>query len=223
MTKGTYDYKRMGELWREFGAYFDQVHAFYHDAYMGFECFREKVTHDQESLRTRVRGTGLDHDADWDNQQFSYDAKFEKHFGASGFRAGTVGQVKERNTPPKGSNLTFLANACIVTFYDYWEEYLRREYCKAKGYPTPTNEELREHAGFDVWGDIRWLRNSIVHNRGIAIDEMNRCKVIRLFEPGDHVVISPDAMGSIFRVLYAFRNQLHKESLGDEYFPLPVR
>jgi hypothetical protein len=33
----------MREVWEEFGAYYDRLHAFYHDAVAGLVWFREKV------------------------------------------------------------------------------------------------------------------------------------------------------------------------------------
>ena len=48
MKKREIDFKRMRELWEEFGMHYDQLHAFYHDAVAGFVWFKEKVASDQE-------------------------------------------------------------------------------------------------------------------------------------------------------------------------------
>lgn len=206
------DYKRMRELWEEFGAHYDQLHAFYHDAVAGLIWFKERVLSDQEMERARYQGTEIDSDDFWDSKRLSYDRIFGQDFVASGLHVGTVREAGARNEPG-GSNFTTLANVCIVTLYDYWDNYLRREYCKAKGYHKAARKDLREQASFDLWGDIRLLRNSIVHNRGTATDKMQDCKVIRFFEPGDLIAISPQQMRAKFLELYRFRNYLHAESL----------
>ena len=205
------DFRRMREIWEEFGAHYDRLHAFYHDAVAGFVWFREKVTSDQEIERARYKGAEFDTDEFWNGKRLAYDRLFGQDFIASGLHVGTIGEARFRNEPD-GSNFTTLANLCVIAFYDFWNDYLRREYCKAKGYQDGTPEELRKHASFDLWGDIRHLRNSIVHNRGIATDDVGSCKLIKWFQPGDPIAISPERMRAVFHELYVFRNQLHAES-----------
>ena len=216
------DFKRIRALWMEFGAHYDQLHAFYHDAVAGFVWFREKVTTDQEIERARYRGGELDSDDYWNGKRLAYDRIFGQNFVASGLHVGTLMEAKSRNEPG-GKNFTTLADVCIVSFYDFWNDYLRLEYCKAKGFHDGTREELREHASFDLWGDIRHLRTSIVHNRGIAIDEVRNCKVIRYFRPGNHISISPEQMRTIFHELYRFRNHLHAKSIQKTIIRVPER
>ena len=220
MEKREIDFKRMRELWEEFGARYDQLHAFYHDAVAGFVWFREKVVSDPETDRARYQGGELDSDESWNGKRLAYDEIFGQDFVASGLHVGTVMEARARNEPG-GNNFTTLANVCIVAFYDFWNDYLRREYCRAKGHRDGTHEELRRYASFDLWGDIRHLRTSIVHNRGIAIDEMRRCKLVRCLQPGQRISISPEQMRSIFYELYRFRNQLHAESLPKTVIRVP--
>lgn len=214
------DLRRMRQLWEEFGAHYDQLHAFYHDAVAGFVWFREKVTSDQEIERARYGGAEFDTDEFWNGKRLAYDRIFGQDFIASGLHVGTVGEARARNEPD-GSNFTTLANLCIVAFYDFWNDYLRRKYCQAKGYDDATEEELRKHASFDLWGDIRHLRHSIVHNRGIAIDEVRGCKLIKWFQPGDQISVSPERMRAVFHELYLFRNKLHSESFEKPVIKVP--
>ena len=211
------DRRRMHELWEEFGAHYDRLLAFYHDAVAGFVWFREKVTSDQEIERARYRGAEFDTDEFWNGKRLAYDRIFGQDFIASGLHVGTVGEARVRNERD-GSNFTTLANLCVIAFYDFWNDYLRREYCKAKGYHDGADEELRKHASFDLWGDIRHLRNSIVHNRGIATEKVGGCKLIKWFQPGDPISISPERMRAVFLALYKFRNELHAESLEKTVF-----
>ena len=221
MEKREVNLKRMHEIWEEFCEHYDRLHAFYHDAVAGFVWFKEKVASDQEIERTRYQGTELDTDEFWDRKRLAYNRLFGQDFIASGLHVGTLREAKTRNEPG-GNNFTTLANVCIITFYDFWNDYLRREYCKAKGYLDGTNEELRNYASFDLWGDIRHLRHSIVHNRGIAIDEIDGCKLIKWFRPGDPISISPEQMRAIFYELYRFRNGLHAESFEKTFIKVPT-
>ena len=220
MEKREINYGRMKELWKEFGSHYDQIHAFYHDAVAGFVWFKEEVASEQEIERSRYRGSGLDTNEFWDSKRLEYDRIFGQEYVASGLHVGTVIEARTRNSPA-GSNFKTLANVCIVVFYDYWETYLRREYCKAKGFNTVTQEVLREHASFDLWGDIRHLRNSIVHHQGIAQDDICACRLIKLFRPGDTISISPKYMREIFLKLYRFRNYLHAKSFKKTMIKIP--
>ena len=220
MKKKEIDFKRMRELWEEFGMHYDQLHAFYHDAVAGFVWFKEKVASDQEVERARYKGSDLDSDEFWDGKRLAYDRIFGQDFVASALHVGSVVEAKIRNEPG-GDNFRTLANVCIVAFYEFWNDYLRREYCRAKGYNDGTHEELWQHASFDLWGDIRHLRTSIVHNRSIAINEIRKCKLIKWFQPGDLISISPEQMRALLHELYLFRNHLHAESMPKTFIRVP--
>ena len=73
-----------------------------------------------------------------------------------GIHRAPQGAVKARNVEG-GANFKTLGHLCLVSFYDFWSDYLRAEYVKAKGLydPKKHDECLREHARFDLWGDLR--------------------------------------------------------------------
>ena len=126
-----------------------------------------------------------------------------------------------------GENFTTLGQLCIVSFCAFWNDYLRREYVIAKGQLDPNekdkdvvHERLRLHARHDLWGDLSYLRNSIVHNQGIATSEVARCKLIKWFSPGDLVTITPERMRAIFLGLLTYRNELDKEQYPQHYVQL---
>ena len=174
----------------------------------------------KEVERARYGGAEFDTDEFWDGKRLAYDRLFGQDFVASRLHVGTVRDARVRNEPD-GSNFTTLSNLCVIAVYDFWNDYLRREYCRAKGYGG-NHKELREHASFDLWGDIRHLRNSIVHNRGVATEEVRRSKVIKWFQPGDQISISPERMRGVFHALYGFRNELHAESLKKTVIKVPI-
>ena len=50
-------------------------------------------------------------------------------------------------------------------------------------------------------GDLRLLRNSIIHNKGIADADIGKCKVIKKFAPGDVIALNKSDMNQIIRAI----------------------
>jgi hypothetical protein len=126
-----------------------------------------------------------------------------------------------------GANFTTLGQLCVIAFYDFWEDYLRPQYAIAKGVldPNETGKDvidacLRQHASHDLWGDLYYLRTSIVHNQGKATSAVAGCKLIKWFKPGDLISLSPDHMGAVFLALLAYRNELFKEQFPPHFIDI---
>ena len=76
-----------------------------------------------------------------------------------------------------------------------------------------TQKVLNEHVAYDIWGDLRHIRNSIVHNNGVAYSKVTNCKIIQCFKPGDKVELDFEKMRVIFLLLAEFRNELNSLSI----------
>lgn len=222
------DYRRLHQLSDEFTDLWRRLQALYLDAAAGFAFVRAHVESDQERSRTYVQGTELDSEEFQNTRAFSYRQIFSDDFCTSDIHQATQGEVKARNAPG-GANFTTLGQLCIVSFYDFWNDYFRREYTIAKGklkrdeLDVPLEQKLlREHASHDLWGDLRIIRQSIVHNRGIATSDVTRCKLIRWFKPGDPISITADHMRSIFLALLTYRNELFMEQFPEHYIKIPL-
>jgi len=221
------DYRRLHQLSEEFTQQWNRLQAFYLDAVVGFAFIRNHVEVDQSRARSFLQGTELDSEEFQDARRFSYNRIFSGGFCTSAIHEATQGEVKARNAL-EGANFTTLGQLCLVSFYDFWNDYLRREYVIAKG-KLDRNEKdvsvversLREHASHDLWGDIRLLRQCIVHNHGIADSDVRRCKLIKWFKPGDAIQISPDRMRTLFLALLTYRNELFGEQFPKHYIQLP--
>ena len=221
------DYKRLHQLSDEFTQNWNRLQALYLDAVAGFAFVRSHVDSDQARARSLVRGTELDSEKFQDSRIFTYTEIFARDFCASAIHSATQGEVKARNVPG-GTNFAILGQLCLISFYHFWNDYLRREYVIAKGLlrqdeqSTDVVEDcLREHASHDLWGDLRLLRQSIVHNNGIANSAVKRCKLIRWFEPGDPISITPEQMRAIFLALLKYRNDLFAEGFPKHYIQVP--
>ena len=134
--------------------------------------------------------------------------------------------MRARNAPG-GENFTTLGQLCLTSFYDFWEDYLRREYAIAKGHLDRNERDqkieqkcLREHASHDLWGDLHYLRTSIVHNLEIATSDVAKCKLIKSFKPGDPIVLPPERMRALFLALHRYGNELFREHLPPVYIQL---
>jgi DNA-binding winged helix-turn-helix (wHTH) protein len=93
----------------------------------------------------------------------------------------------------------------LVSFCDFWNDRLRREYVIAKGFLGQDEKDddvvkkcLRYHARHDLWGGLYYLRTSIVHNRVIATSQVAKCKIIKWFKPDDPISLSPEHIGRSF-------------------------
>lgn len=181
------NYQRLHQLSIEFTEVWKRLQALYLDAAAGFAFVKAHVEHNQNQSRAFVQGTELDSEEFQDTCLFTYEQIFSENFCTSGIHEAAQGEVKARNAP-SGANFIAMGQLCLVSFYDYWNEYLRREYVVAKGKLDPAETQkkviekiLNKYASHDLWGDIRFLRQSIVHNQGIATSDVKRCRLIKWF------------------------------------------
>ena len=151
MTEPTPDYRRLGELSDEFTALWERLQAFYLDSVAGFHFLIVHLRDEQARDRSLVQGSVLDPEEFQDTRMFGYDEIFSEEFCTSGIHRATQGAVKARNAQD-GANFKTLGQLCLVSFYDFWNDYLRAEYVKAKGLYDPKNHDkcLREYASRDL-------------------------------------------------------------------------
>lgn len=221
------NYKRLHQLSDEFTNVWQRLQALYLDAAAGFVLVRAHVEQEQSTSRAYVQGSELDSEEFQDTLMFTYDRIFSESFCTSGIHKAKQGEVKARNAPD-GANFIVLGQLCLVSFYDFWNEYLRRQYVIAKGKLDQNERDdevvkraVREHASYDLWGDIRYLRQSIVHHQGQAVREVAQCRLIKWFQPDDLIALNPDRMRTLFLALLKFRNELFKEQFPEHYIQLP--
>jgi hypothetical protein len=105
-------------------------------------------------------------------------------YGIEGARA-LSGEVSEG-----GSTHSRLTQQWIVTVYTGWDAEFRKRVAAARGLK-------KEMIRVDFFGDLRHLRNDIVHNRGrVSRDHSTKCKVIlkRELNPGDQIYLRDDEL-----------------------------
>ena len=52
-----------------------------------------------------------------------------------------------------------------------------------------TNRTLLKAVQSDIMGDINWLRQSIIHNKGVAKKKVEKCKILEWFKKGAEQLI----------------------------------
>ena len=214
------DHKRLLKLFYEFARQLEEWHTLYLDSIAGYSILHERLLARQEDVRKALGEDKYTSIAFQDTCSVLYKNLCNKDVAPIALSpVMKQGDVKKR-TQRNGHNYLLLGNQCVVSVYSYWEEYLRIEIGIALGKlrngarnSETTKRILNQHVKVDLWGDLRYLRNSIVHNHGIANSDLSKCKVIRWFKPGERIVLDYDKMRALFFVMGCYRNKLHTMSL----------
>lgn len=93
----------------------------------------------------------------------------------------TFGQIKER-MKKNGFNQQKSAEAVLVLIYHIWDEKYRHKLIQRDG--TKSSK-----INSDIIGDIRLIRNSIIHNKGIADKDISKCKIFKKFSPEEKIIL----------------------------------
>ena len=94
----------------------------------------------------------------------------------------TLSAVKSR-MDSNGFDTIRAAEAAIIFAYHVWEEKYRNNLTKKDG------TSLRPVSS-DIMGDLRLIRNSIIHNKGITKNDIVKCKIFTKFSPGERIALS---------------------------------
>lgn len=213
------DYLRFRDLFHEFAKKLEEQHTFYLDSIVGYSVLHTRMLEKQDEVKRFLGDHELANDEFLDTCSTMYRQLCGKDFMPVALSpVMKQGDVRERNKED-GRNYFILGANCVVSLYSYWEEYLRVEVGIAMGFlpkGSANTEETRvilnKHVVSDIWGDIRLLRNSIVHKDSIASSEMSRCKIIQCFSPGEPIELDFKKMHAIFMLLAIYRNELDKLS-----------
>ena len=96
--------------------------------------------------------------------------------------ATTLGALKERLSEP-GLDLIWAAHSVVVFVFHVWDERYRGLVASEKGLDAKSVQ-------VDILGDLRLIRNSLIHNKGIAAGDVAKCKSLVRFKPGDVIQLN---------------------------------
>lgn len=97
--------------------------------------------------------------------------------------------LRER-TEEGGENYVKIANLCLAQIYQLWEDKYRNRIADHTGIS-------RDNLKSDIFGDIRYMRISIIHHHGIALKEIEKNKVFKWFKEGELIYLNPDIFQEI--------------------------
>ena len=104
----------------------------------------------------------------------------------------TVADASWRKSQIEGAAATdgwlqeWLTHAWLALMFARWEAYFRPAFAHANGVDQ---RQVRS----EVIGDIRNLRNDVIHHRGIATAKnTGKCKVLTKFSVGDMILLTPE-------------------------------
>lgn len=221
------NYPRFNELFWEFSDFIEGLHALYLDSIVGYELLYERLEKHQEQTRDTLG------EHEYATQQFQDTCSIAyEHLGGGDHRLVSMSPLMKqgdfrRRIEPDGKNAQSLGSLLVISAYAYWEEYLRIEIGKAKGVIStgPVTDEVRailnKEVKSDFWGDLRHLRNSIVHSHGIANSEVAKCKIITWFKPGEIILLNYQMIRALFICMGTYRNEVHKMQFPPIFIKIP--
>ncbi|HEY9295501.1 MAG TPA: hypothetical protein VIQ31_03850, partial [Phormidium sp.] len=77
-----------------------------------------------------------------------------------------------------------------ISIYSYWEDYYRNKIAELL---SKKKNDLKE----PIMGDLRLVRNSIIHHRAIALPEIEDCTLLRWYKERDKIFISKEQFEEI--------------------------
>lgn len=164
----------------------DDIYSIYLDSSMGFVQNKRII---EESQKTSMTTLNLSQEH-LDNLPMTFGAGAPGDPNTIVLHQSKQGDFKSRNERGGRNHIT-LGNLCIVLLYQYWEDYYRGEIANSlsKG---------KNEVHSDVFGDLRLLRNSILHHRSISLDDISRYKIFKWFNQSDVIQLSPEQVDEIF-------------------------
>ena len=113
----------------------------------------------------------------------------------------TQAEYKGRNSP-SGRNYKFIGNMSLISIYQYWEDYYRSEI--ADFLSIENKNDLKA----PIMGDLRFLRISIIHHKGIALKDVEKCEMLKWYKSGDEIFIDQDKLEEIIFHVYSLTKEL---------------
>jgi hypothetical protein len=105
----------------------------------------------------------------------------------------TLGALKTR-LKDGGLDLQKAGASAVIFVYHLWDEKYRGKISGPDGKPKVNS---------DIMGDLRLIRRSIIHNKGLAAPDVARCKIFTRFKPGEQIILLKQDIHAIIRAIRA--------------------
>jgi hypothetical protein len=117
-------------------------------------------------------------------------------------------QYLERNAR-QGINRRTLARNCIVAIFEYWNCEYRKKIAVSIG-----KEEI--DIKLPILGDIRLIRNAILHNKGRYTKECMKTEIIKGFSEGEEIDFDTITMFTLTQAIKTFMDEFVVQNGGED-------
>ena len=184
------------------------MHGLYINIAEGFTRWRKETQTEQQKLVENIKARhGPSHhnvrNPDLIEVIYSENWPQDRHFKI--LHRSTMGDILRRLNAD-GDDYRLAANVCIVMIYQWWEDEYRG---RIADYLQRPKSDIR----CDIMGDLRHFRASIVHKNGVAIDEVNRCKILTWFKPGEIILVTRERFKELIDAIYNGMESFYTEVL----------
>jgi hypothetical protein len=188
LPKVLLDRRRHVEIIQRINAILTDLYQFIDDTFTGYiislpapKLWRDHVERYQQGFAKALREEGMP------ESEIVRRIEQQSHIFEEGeFKIQVTTAQLNRNLEP-GHWGNMQAQRAFKVIYDDWESYYRVEMEKLLGVPVVG----------DIWGDLRYIRQSLTHRRNIGVEELKKAKVIKDFLPGVPVIFTPTIMEKI--------------------------
>jgi hypothetical protein len=190
------------KLWfREFLRIVYDIYGLYLDSTYGFISINKLIVKSQKEI---VKHSKIDI-SNLNKQNFYYGKGPPDNEDSHIMYISKIGEIRERNKK-NGRNFKNIANFCLVLIYQYWEDYYREKIANDIGIE-------KKSLKLDIFGDIRILRKSIIHHRAKALEEVEKCNLLKWFKKGDEININNEKFVIIINYIF---NSIYND-ISEEY------
>ncbi len=171
----------MNDVLNEYLDVVDDLHGSYLDAVTGFAALVDEY----DDARQRMQAWRPEMPAEaFDGAPMRYATGRPGRPQSRVVHTCTQGEYRQRNAPG-GRNHVVIGQMCLAQIYGYWEDCYRARLAEAAGIP-------KNDVKLDIMNDLRLLRHSITHHRGIALKKVEDCKLLKWFREGDVMGLTPE-------------------------------
>jgi len=175
---------------REYLAEVDSIHGMYLDGVTGFSVNVDEYDRAREEVRARQPGMPLEA---FDDAELIYGTGHPRQPQSRVVHACTQGEYRRRNAEG-GRNHVVLGQVCLAQIYNLWDDNYRGRIAKRFG---KKKEDLRS----GLMGDLRNLRNPIIHHRGIADQDLDKFRYLKWYNIGEEIVLTPGHLDYLVSLL----------------------
>lgn len=186
------------ELLAEFYSVVESIYGVYLDSVRGFHLVKTEHIKTQQWAIEMLKKTNpkLANIEYLDRQRMIYGKENPNKIGSVELHQCSQAELKIRNEEG-GANHKFIANMCLVSIYQYWEDHYRKEIASVLG-------KDKNDIQSDIMGDIRLLRLSIIHHGALCKKDVEKCHLLKWFKKGDEIFIDKMKFEQAIRYIYIY-------------------